>query len=219
MQAKDLLPDIQLADTGYVAADQIVLSQNTYGIELVGPPRADYHWQAPAAQGFAAQDFKVGWAAQQLTCPQGHLSNSWTPAQSRSGLPVIKVKFSSTDCRACPCRINCTKSTIRQPRRTVTLPTQDRYEALQAARQRQGTENFKDQCALRAGLEGTLSQGIRAFELRRTRYWGLAKTHLQHLATAAAMNLVRVSQWLANISLAKTRKSAFVQLWSVSAPA
>jgi hypothetical protein len=39
------------------------------------------------------------------------------------------------------------------------------------------------------------------------------------LATAAAMNLVRVSQWLANIPLAKTRQSAFVRLWSVPAPA
>jgi transposase len=101
-QAKDLLPDMQLADTGYVAADQIVLSQNTYGIELVGPPRADYHWQAHAAQGFAAQDFKVDWDAQQLTCPQGHLSNNWTPAQSCSGLPVIKVKFSSTGLSGLP---------------------------------------------------------------------------------------------------------------------
>ena len=219
LQAKDLLPGLQLADTGYVAADQMVLSQNTYGIELVGPPRADYHWQAHAAQGFAAQDFKVDWEARQLTCPQGHLSNSWTPAQSRSGLPVIKVKFSSTDCRACPCRINCTKSNVRQPRRTVTLPTQERHAALQAARQREGTKDFKDQSAIRAGIEGTLSQGIRAFELRRTRYWGLAKTHLQHLATAAAMDLVRVSQWLAKVPLAKTRKSAFERLWGVPAPA
>jgi hypothetical protein len=68
LQAKDLLPNIQLADTGYVAADQIVLSQNAYGIELVGPPRADYHWQAHAAQGFAVQDFKADWATQQHTC-------------------------------------------------------------------------------------------------------------------------------------------------------
>jgi hypothetical protein len=55
--------------------------------------------------------------------------------------------------------------------------------------------------------------------LRRTRYWGLAKTHLQHLATAAAMDLVRVSQWLANVPLAKTRKSAFERLWSAPAMA
>jgi transposase len=101
----------------------------------------------------------------------------------------------------------------------VTLPTQERYAALQAARQREGTKDFKDQYAIRAGIEGTLSQGIRAFELRRTRYWGLAKTHLQHLVTAAAMNLVRVSQWLAEVPLAKTRKSAFERLWGVPVPA
>ena len=43
----------------------------------------------------------------------------------------------------------------------------------------------KAQYAQRAGIEGTLSQGVRAFGLRRTRYWGVAKTHLQHVAIAA----------------------------------
>ena len=41
-------------------------------------------------------------------------------------------------------------------------------------------------------MEGTLSQGVRALGLRQSRYWGLAKTHLQHLATAAAINLDRL---------------------------
>lgn len=56
---------------------------------------------------------------------------------------------------------------------------------LQAARARQETADFKQQYKKRAGVEGTISQGTRAFNLRRSRYWGLAKTHLQHLAIAA----------------------------------
>ena len=64
----------------------------------------------------------------------------------------------------------------------------------------------------RAGVEGTLSQGVRAFELRQTRYIGLAKTHLQHLATAAAINLARINNWLMDVPLARTRTSRFAAL-------
>ena len=60
--------------------------------------------------------------------------------------------------------------------RTITVRTQAYYEALQAARHDQTTAAFKAQYATRAGVEGTLSQGVRAFGLRRTRYGGLAKT-------------------------------------------
>jgi transposase len=67
---------------------------------------------------------------------------------------------------------------------------------MQAARQRQETPEFKAQYALRAGVESTLSQGIRRFDLRRSRYLGLARTHLQQLLNATAMNIVRVIAWL-----------------------
>jgi len=63
-----------------------------------------------------------------------------------------------------------------------------------------------------AGIEGTLSQGIRAFELRRARYIGLARTHLQNVLTATAMNFVRVSLWLSETPRATTRQSAFQRL-------
>jgi transposase len=78
----------------------------------------------------------------------------------------------------------------------VTFKPQVEYEALQAARERQKTEVFKQKYKKRAGVEGTISQGTRTFDLRRSRYLGLAKTHLQHLATAAAMNLTRAVSWL-----------------------
>ena len=52
---------------------------------------------------------------------------------------------------------------------------------------------------LRAGVEGTLSQEVGAFGLRKTRYRGLAKTGLQHVATASAMNLVRFQTYLQGV--------------------
>ena len=48
--------------------------------------------------------------------------------------------------------------------------------------------------------------------LRRSRYIGQEKTHLQHLATAAAMNIVRIMRWLDGEPHAQTRRSPLVQL-------
>ena len=56
--------------------------------------------------------------------------------------------------------------------------------------------DFKFQYALRAGVESSLSQGTRRFDLRQSRYVGLARTHLQQLLNATAMNVVRVIAWL-----------------------
>ncbi len=61
-------------------------------------------------------------------------------------------------------------------------------------------------------MEATLSQGVRAFDLRQARYRGLAKTGLQHIATAAAINLDRIAAWLAGRPLAPTRTSRFAAL-------
>ena len=78
--------------------------------------------------------------------------------------------------------------------------------ALQAARQRQETPQFTAQYALRSGVESSLSQGIRRFDLRRSRYIGLARTHLRQLLTATAMNMVRVIAWLWGEPLGECRR-------------
>ena len=76
----------------------------------------------------------------------------------------------------------------------------------------------RDQDALRrAGVEGTIAQGVRSARLRRTPYFGHAKTHLAHLMTAAAMNLVRLLRWLADEPTARTRNLSFAQLHSLAA--
>jgi transposase len=75
-----------------------------------------------------------------------------------------------------------------------------------------GETLFAREYGRRAGIEGTLSQGMPVCALRRSRYVGQAKTHLQHLLTAAALNLVRIAQWLLDQPRAKTRVSAFARL-------
>ena len=73
-------------------------------------------------------------------------------------------------------------------------------------------EAFRQDYARRAGVEGTISQGVRAFGLRQARYLGLAKTHLQELGTAVAINLCRWSAWHRHKPRAKTRTSRLAAL-------
>ena len=139
-----------------------------------------------------SSQFLIDWQHQQALCPQGHTSISWTPALDKRTHEVIKIKFSTTDCSRCPRQIHCIRSEKKYKRRTITIRPQAQYEALQATRRRQQTATFAKEYALREGIEATISQGVRAFGMRRSRYVGLAKTQLQHLGIAAAINMVRV---------------------------
>jgi transposase len=86
------------------------------------------------------------------------------------------------------------------------------HEALQAARKRQDTAEFRESYAARAGIEATPGQAVRRCALRRCRYIGLAKTHLQHLISAAPINFVRIANWVNGIPTAQTRCSWFAAL-------
>ena len=186
-------PGMHLLDSGYVDADFLVTAQTQHQIDVIGPPFGSYSRQRRAGQGYDLQAFVIDWDAQQARCPQGHTSVHWRPGRDVSGDPVIRIRFDGATCRACPARPACT--TAKGAPRQLTVRPQAHHEAIQAARQRQETAAFKAQYALRAGVESSLSQGTRRFDLRRSRYIGLARTHLQQLRTAAAMNLVRVIAW------------------------
>jgi transposase len=126
------------------------------------------------------------------------------------GHDVIDIAFGWADCKCYPVRSTCTQK--KKGSRTMKLLPRAQCLALYAARQRQQTPEFREQYAKRAGIEGTLSQAVRRSEMRRSRYIGLARTHLQHVATAAAINIVRLMRWLGGVPHAKTRQSPFAQL-------
>ena len=134
----------------------------------------------------------------------------WSQTHGPGERAVILVRFDAATCRACPCRAHCTRS-ARGPRR-LTLRPRAQHEALRAARAREATPEFQAQYAARAGVEGLLSQGVRACGLRTARYAGLAKTRLQHLLTAAALNLARLDAWFAERPRAATKPSKLVTL-------
>ncbi len=205
---RDLLPSEHIVDMGYVNSDHLVTSGERQ-IDLIGPVREDGSWQTRAAAGFGVACFAIDWEAQHATCPQGKTSVIWKPTMERQEIPVINIRFAHTDCVACPQRSQCVSSSRS---RALTIRDRPAYEAVAQARQRQTTEEFKNRYARRAGIEGTLSQGVRLGDLRRTRYIGLPKTRLLHLLVATALNLLRTASWLAETPLARTRTPSLVTL-------
>jgi transposase len=209
LAARDLQPKTQIVDEGYVEIDLLVSSREK-GIDLVGPVPSCKSWQSKEEGCFEHTDFEIDWENQRATCPAGKTSNAFSPRRTWRNTPNWVISFRKADCFPCELRSKCTRA--KQTGRTLTIYPQDRYEAQLAARQRQETETFKKLYGERAGIEGTISQGVRKMGLRKSRYIGLSRTRLQHLATAAAINLYRVFDWLNGERPAQTPVAAFVAL-------
>jgi transposase len=209
LKQSDLLLDVHLTDMGYIDAELLVESEQQYHLDLLGPVRGDYRRQGQENKGFAAADFVIDWDARQVRCPAGCTSINWNPTIDQRENPVIRIKFAMRDCHACAYRSGCTDG----KRRCISIRPREQYEALVQRRKRERTESFKEEYAKRAGVEGTISQGVRRCDIRHARYRGLPKTRLQHLATGAALNLVCVADWLDETPRARTRHSTFERLY------
>jgi transposase len=204
-----LKPEEQIVDTGYVDAELLASSQKQ-GIKLVGPTMPDSSWQAKAGKGFDLAHFSIDWDKQQATCPQGQQSSRLSQAGER-----MEIVFATETCAACPVRQDCTRS--QTTGRVLHVRPQAAHEALQARRKLEQTPEFRQQYALRAGIEATLSQAVRGMGIRRSRYDGLARTHVQHVFTAVAINLVRIDAVLTHHPRGTTRHSRFALLASTPA--
>jgi Transposase DDE domain len=206
LAAKGLAPSEHLADAGYVSAAHIVAARERHCVDLFGPARPDQSWQKQEEGAFHAADFAVDWERRRVRCPEGHESTTWGEYTDRaSGQSYIRAGFSPAQCRSCPSRSRCTRAASR---RLGLLPRPE-HEAIAAVRARLETKAGRRLYGQRQGIEGTISQGVRVFGLRRARYRGLAKTGLQSVATAAAINLDRLGAWFAGRPLAPTRTSRF----------
>ena len=166
----------------------------------------DPSWQARDGS-FDKGSFIVDWDSRVVTCPAGKQSISWLPNTYPQNGTGFEARFARKDCGACPNRARCTKSKLEP--RIIGLQSREYHEALFAARQRQMTEEFRGQYAARAGIEGTHEQAILRCGLRRCRDIGQAKTRLQHVLTATAVNLLRLNDWWTAKPPAKTRCSHF----------
>jgi hypothetical protein len=176
-----------------MSADLLVAMRERHGIDLVGPQRRNLTWQGVDDGAIEAADFAVNWDRKAVRCPEGKESTRWKTfgeVNAAGGQPLAVTGFRRSARRPCPSRMRCTRSSTQG--RSVLVRSRPEHEALVAARARERTDEYRKLYAQRQGIEGTISQGARAFGLRRARYRGPAKTSLQHVATAAAINLDRI---------------------------
>lgn len=156
-----------------MSADVLVDTQQDYNVDLIGPMHLDKSWQALGENAFDLAPFTLDWEEETATCPNGKQSRYWKPSTGPRGKPTIQVQFDKKDCAACAARTLCTRS--RSEPRGLTLHPQAQHLALNDARERQTTKDFRQTYAGRAGVEGTVSQAAFALDMRRTRYRGLPK--------------------------------------------
>ena len=207
--AKQLRPAEHYVDAAYVDALLLASEQNK-GIETVGPARVDPSWQSRTKGAYSTDQFKIDWKNKQVICPQGKVSREWKAHTRLSGDPYLYARFRLKDCAACQAIDLCTKATAGY--RSLSLLPRPAHEALAKARAQQRTKAGQKRYRRRAGIEGTISQGVKSCGLRRSRYIGQAKTHLQNVAVGAALNIDRLFNWFQGVPLAKTRISHFSAL-------
>jgi transposase len=147
--------------------------------------------KAKAKQRFSNTDFKIDWDKKTATCPMAKTSYTWQERKNEFGTDVIYMQFRPKDCHPCASRALCTKA--KTTGRKLLMQPQRHQESIAAMRTFMASDEAKELYEQRAGIEGTLSQGIRTMGLRQTRYRGLKETHLQHVATEAAINVARVA--------------------------
>ncbi len=204
---KGLPPSEHFVDSAYVSSEHLVNAKEQQ-IEMVGPTRQNASWQSKLKGAYDETQFDINWSAETVTCPEGKVSNSWKPRVRQDGRDHIQVRFSRRDCSTCYTKLLCTRS----PQRSLNLRPQAQYEALEQAREQHRSQAGRERYKRRAGVEGTLSQAVRGFGMRHSRYRGLAKTHLQNVAIGAAINIDRLVNWINGVPLERTRVSRFKAL-------
>ena len=210
---KGLVPSRHLVDGGYIDGELLVQSMDKYDIvELFGPARVNSSRQSREG-GIDAAQFGVDWDNRKVICPAGKRSAAWLECQTKEPYlrQVVKVKFRRKDCLNCENRSQCVRSETGAPRQ-LPPPAKEFHEALKKTRSTFSSEEGRGEYQQRAGIEGTLSQGIRRGTVRRSRYIGSQKRHLQEIATAAGINILRSINFLHDKPIAKTRISRFARL-------
>ncbi|MFG2525674.1 transposase [Streptomyces sp. NPDC048527] len=194
LDRRGLLPDEHLVDGGYTSLVHLERALREHQVTVSGPLPGNPARQHRRHEGFGRDDFHIDFDRRQVTCPQGQLSSSWQgpyPTSSPTADPLIVAKFTKTTCRPCPVRAQCTST--GDSARNVGFPPRELRDLQVRVRSEQQTPEWKARYAVRSGVEGTINEFAHGHGLRHCRYRGQSKAHLQHVFTAIAVNIERLS--------------------------
>jgi transposase len=192
---RGLLPAGHLVDGGYTSLVHMERAGRVHQVTLTGPLPGNPTRQHRAKEGYARDDFRIDYDRREVTCPQGQASKGWHgpyPASSPDAAPLIVARFTKAQCQPCPARAACTTS--GDGKRTVGFPPRELYELQVRNRAGQQDPAWHKRYAVRSGIEGTVCEFAHGHGMRHCRYRGQPKAHLQHVLTAIAVNIERLSQ-------------------------
>jgi transposase len=195
LRHRGLRPDRHLVDGGYTSLVHLERAEREHRIAVVGPLPGNPTRQHRKAEGFARDDFRIDFDRRQVTCPQGQVSKGWHgpyPTSSPTAAPLIVARFTKSQCQPCPVRAQCTTS--RDSARSVGFPPKELLELQLRNRAERQEPAWHKRYAVRSGIEGTIFEFTHGHGMRRCRYRGQSKTHLQHVLTAIAVNIERLSR-------------------------
>ena len=176
-------PEVLYVDGAYVYAEGLHEAQ-TQGRELRGPARSS----PKLGRALPVDQFDVHVEDRKAVCPAGQTSSQCSRVQEdKAGKTIYRMEWNKAVCQACTLCNQCLGD--RQTHRTIEVGQY--HTLLQARRREMQTEAFKLDMQHRNGIEGTQSELVRAYGLRRARYRGLAKVRLQNYFIGAACNIRR----------------------------
>ncbi|WP_016825817.1 IS1182 family transposase [Streptomyces viridosporus] len=187
LKQRRLLPAEHLVDGGYTSTAGFDAASRAHKVTLVGPLPANSSRQRETDNGFARENFIIDFDRREVTCPNGKVSGNWNELPAMA--PYTVVRFDKRQCQPCPERSSCTRGAAR----TVNFLPRHLHEIQARNRTDQQDLQWKRLYASRSGVEGTVHELVSGHRARRCRYHGTAKTHVQHVLTAIAINIERLS--------------------------
>ncbi|MER5363535.1 IS1182 family transposase [Streptomyces sp. NPDC002785] len=194
LHRRSLLPAEHLVDSGYTSLVHLDQAARQHQVTVTGPLPGNPTRQHRQNEGFGRDDFHIDYDRRQVTCPQGQVSQGWHgpyPTSSPTAAPLIVARFTKGQCHPCPARARCTTS--RENARNVGFPPRELRDLQLRVRTEQQTPEWKTRYAVRSGVEGTVNEFAHGHGMRRCRYRGQEKAHIQHVLTAIAVNTERLS--------------------------
>jgi Transposase DDE domain len=195
LEHRGLLPAEHLAGGGYTSLVPMERAGREHQVTLTGPLPGNRTRQHRTQQGYARDDFRIDFDRQEVTCPQGQVSNGWhgpyptsSPTPPRSSSPASPGASASPAPPGPPAPPPATASApwASPPRELLELQVRNRADQQDPA--------WHKRYAVRSGIEGTVCELARGHGMRHRRYRGQPKAHLQHVLTAIAVNIERLSQ-------------------------
>ncbi|MDD3546606.1 MAG: transposase, partial [Kiritimatiellae bacterium] len=174
-------------DAGYLSAPALIKA-DAAGYTLTGPMPAPPHSKVR----FSTDSFIIDIPGRMAVCPAGHASSECSRINDAKYAQYgIRYYFAWTrnTCATCPLREQCLSKKNKLSHRT--LEVNEHHMTVQTRRDLCKTQDYQDRMRKRSAVEGTHSELVRGYGLRRCRYKGRSKTGIQAQFTATACNLRR----------------------------